>query len=138
MVYFIYVVYLVHFVYFLSGIYGRLGDLGAIDKKYDVAISTAASSALDVLIVDNMETGTACLNYLKKHDIGRISALALDKMAKYREDVATKFKAPENAPRLVDLIQVENAELKTAFYHYLRNTLVADNMEQVRAKSDQK
>ena len=79
-----------------------------------------------------METGTACLNYLKKHDIGRISALALDKMAKYRDDVATKFKAPENAPRLVDLIQVENAELKTAFYHYLRNTLVAENMEQAK------
>jgi structural maintenance of chromosome 4 len=25
----------------LSGIYGRLGDLGAINEKYDVAITTA-------------------------------------------------------------------------------------------------
>ena len=77
-------------------------------KKYDVTISIEAAASLDVLIVDklyvdNMETGSACLNYLKKHDIGRISALALDKTERYLNDVTKNFKAPESAPRLVDL-----------------------------------
>ena len=34
----------------LPGVYGRLGDLGAIDEKYDVAISTACG-ALDNIVV---------------------------------------------------------------------------------------
>ena len=44
--------------------YGRLGDLGAIDKEYDVAISTAAG-ALDKYVVDNTETAESCINLLK-------------------------------------------------------------------------
>ena len=120
--------------YFWSilGIYGRLGDLGAIDKKYDVAISTAAGSQLDTLIVDNMDTGKKCIEYLKRHDIGRINALALDKTTRHAEKVQEKFKAPENAPRLIDLISVDQPHLKTAFYQYLRDTLVAENLEQAK------
>ena len=120
--------------YFWSilGIYGRLGDLGAIDKKYDVAISTAAGSQLDTLIVDNMETGKKCIEYLKRHDIGRINALALDKTTRHADKVQEKFKAPENAPRLIDLISVDQPHLKTAFYQYLRDTLVAENLEQAK------
>ena len=35
-------------------------------------------------------------------------------------------------PRLVDLIQVQNEEIRTVFYHYLRDTLVAENIEQAK------
>ena len=63
----------------IPGIYGRLGDLGAIDKKYDVAVSTAAGGALDRIIVDTVETGALCLDYLKKSQIGRVNLLALEK-----------------------------------------------------------
>ena len=62
----------------IKGIYGRLGDLGAIDKKYDVAVSTAAAGGLDRIIVDNVDTATSCLKYLKDNDIGRVNMLALD------------------------------------------------------------
>lgn len=63
----------------IKGIYGRLGDLGAIDKKYDVAISTAAGGALDSILVEAPETAMACINYLKAKDIGIANFLALDK-----------------------------------------------------------
>ena len=43
----------------------RLGDLGAIDKKYDVAVSTACSS-LNTVLVDTAETGKACIEYLRR------------------------------------------------------------------------
>ena len=39
-----------------AGIFGRLGDLGAIDAKYDVAISTAAAGQLDTILVDTVDT----------------------------------------------------------------------------------
>jgi len=63
----------------IEGIYGRLGDLGAIDRKYDVAISTAASGALDSILVDVPDTAMACIKYLKAKDIGTANFLALDK-----------------------------------------------------------
>ncbi len=48
----------------IKGIFGRLGDLGAIDKQYDVAISTACPQ-LDHILVDNVDTGAQCIQYLK-------------------------------------------------------------------------
>lgn len=60
------------------GLFGRLGDLGAIDLKYDVAISTACGP-LDHLVVDTVETAVWCIEFLKKHDIGRAAIIALEK-----------------------------------------------------------
>ena len=67
----------------IEGIYGRLGDLGAVDKKYDVAISTAAGSALDRIVVDVPETAVACIEFLRAKDIGQGNFLALDRTKGY-------------------------------------------------------
>jgi structural maintenance of chromosome 4 len=46
-------------------------------------------------------------------------------------DVARQpFDAPESVPRLYDLIRVKDERVKPAFYSGLRNTLVAENLEQ--------
>ena len=37
---------------------------------------------------------------------------------------------PENVHRLFDLVQVKNPAIKPAFYFALRDTLVADNLDQ--------
>ena len=116
----------------IKGIFGRLGDLGAIDKKYDVAISTAIPGPLENIIVDSTDTAKNCLQYLKRYDIGRGTFMALDKTLKWRGSVEARVKTPENAPRLIDLIEVEDEELKTVFYHYLRDTLVAEDMSQAK------
>lgn len=63
----------------IQGIHGRLGDLGTIDEKYDVAISTACG-ALDHIVVDTMQTAVKCVEYLKKHNLGSATFIALDKV----------------------------------------------------------
>ena len=63
----------------LPGIHGRLGDLGAIDEKYDVAISTACG-ALDHIIVDSMDTAIKCVEFLKKRNVGLATFIGLDKV----------------------------------------------------------
>jgi structural maintenance of chromosome 4 len=60
------------------------GDLGAIEEKYDVAISTACG-ALDNIVVDTIATAQTCVEYLKKNDIGIATFIGLDKMAKWRD-----------------------------------------------------
>ncbi|EFX71706.1 hypothetical protein DAPPUDRAFT_59845, partial [Daphnia pulex] len=65
----------------LPGIYGRLGDLGAIDEKFDGAVSTACGP-LDNIVVDTVDTAQKCIAYLKNGNLGRARAsfIALEKM----------------------------------------------------------
>jgi structural maintenance of chromosome 4 len=63
----------------LPGIYGRLGDLGAIDEKFDGAVSTACGP-LDNIVVDTVDTAQKCIAYLKNGNLGRASFIALEKM----------------------------------------------------------
>ncbi|XP_968011.2 structural maintenance of chromosomes protein 4 [Tribolium castaneum] len=111
------------------GLYGRLGDLGGIDQKYDVAISTACGP-LDNVVVDTADTAAWCIDFLKTHGIGRVTFIALDKQEYLRERANTRIQTPENVHRLYDLIQVQDDTVKTAFYYALRDTLVADDLDQ--------
>lgn len=113
----------------LPGIFGRLGDLGGIDLKYDVAISTCCG-ALDNIVVDTVETAQACVEHLKRHDIGRATFIALDKQHHLMQHINKSTQYPENAARLFDLVKVKDDRVRPAFYYALRDTLVAKDLEQ--------
>ena len=66
------------------------GDLGAIDGQYDVAISTACGS-LDNIVVDTVDTGKACIEFLKRNNVGRANFILLEKMEKWREHTRRKI-----------------------------------------------
>jgi structural maintenance of chromosome 4 len=110
----------------ISGFYGRLGNLGAIDQKYDVAISTACSS-LDNMVVDSVEVGQQCIEHLRKNNLGRANFICLDKLA--QRDLSP-IDTPENCPRLFDLVKPKDERFLPAFYSVLQNTLVAKDMDQ--------
>ncbi|XP_075152440.1 structural maintenance of chromosomes 4-like protein gluon [Haematobia irritans] len=112
----------------IPGILGRLGDLGAIDSKYDVAISTACGR-LDNILVDTVNTAQTCIEYLKRYDVGRASFIALEKVS-YLQNQSGPIKTPENAARLYDLVRVDDERVLPAFYFALRNTLVSTDLEQ--------
>uniref|UniRef100_A0A452SUT6 Structural maintenance of chromosomes protein 4 n=1 Tax=Ursus americanus TaxID=9643 RepID=A0A452SUT6_URSAM len=112
----------------IPGIYGRLGDLGAIDEKYDVAISSCCH-ALDYIVVDSIDTAQDCVNFLKRQNIGVATFIGLDKMTVWANKM-TKIQTPENTPRLFDLVKVKDEKIRQAFYFALRDTLVADNLDQ--------
>ncbi|KAH8377378.1 hypothetical protein KR093_005173, partial [Drosophila rubida] len=112
----------------IPGILGRLGDLGGIDAKYDIAISTACGR-LDNIVTDNYDTATAAIKALKQHNVGRANFIPLNRMEHWRNK-AYPIQTPGNVPRLYDLVHVEDERVKTAFYMALRNTLVADDLEQ--------
>ncbi|KAK2144822.1 hypothetical protein LSH36_727g01027 [Paralvinella palmiformis] len=113
----------------LTGIYGRLGDLGAIDTKYDVAISTACG-ALDHIVVDSINTAQACVEFLKKNNVGSATFIGLEKMNKWKGHCKRTITTPENVPRLFDLVKVSDEMIRPAFYFALRDTLVAKDLDQ--------
>lgn len=113
----------------LPGVFGRLGDLGAIDEKYDVAISTACGP-LDNIVTDTMNTAQKCVEFLKKHNVGYATFIALDKMDRWLPYTRQKRQGPEGVPRLFDLVKVKDERVLPAFYYALRETLVANNLDQ--------
>ncbi|RPD64655.1 RecF/RecN/SMC protein [Lentinus tigrinus ALCF2SS1-7] len=110
----------------ISGFHGRLGSLGTIPDKYDVAVSTACGQ-LGHLVVDTVEQGQACIEYLRSQKVGRASFIVLEKLNERGMD---KIQTPENIPRLFDLIKPKEPRFAPAFYKALTNTLVADNLDQ--------
>ncbi|KAI8366600.1 hypothetical protein BD560DRAFT_490754 [Blakeslea trispora] len=110
----------------IEGIYDRLGSLGVIDDRYDVAISTACP-ALDNIVVETVEAGQACIEYLRKNNLGRSVFTVLSKLREQDMDV---IETPEGVPRLFDLIEAKDEKFKPAFYSVLQDTLVAQDMRQ--------
>ena len=110
----------------IDGFHGRLGNLGTIDQKYDVAISTACPS-LENLVVDSVEVGQQCIDYLRKNNLGRANIILLDRLA--RRDLSA-IETPEGVPRLFDLVKTKNEIFRPAFFNVLQNTLVAKDLEQ--------
>ncbi|BFZ59269.1 Structural maintenance of chromosomes protein 4 [Saitoella coloradoensis] len=110
----------------VQGFHGRLGSLGTIDAKYDVAISTACP-ALENMVVDSVEVGQQCIDYLRKNNLGRAMFILLDRLSARNMN---PIETPENAPRLFDLVKPKDPRFAPAFYSVLQNTLVAADLEQ--------
>ncbi len=53
--------------------------MGAIDDKYDIAISTACGP-LDYIVVDTMDTAVQAVDYLKRNNLGVGTFIGLDKV----------------------------------------------------------
>uniref|UniRef100_A0A1D1ZC69 Structural maintenance of chromosomes protein 4 n=1 Tax=Anthurium amnicola TaxID=1678845 RepID=A0A1D1ZC69_9ARAE len=113
----------------IDGIYGRLGDLGAINAKYDIAISTACPG-LDYIVVETTLAAQACVELLRQKNLGVATFMILEKQVDHLKRLKEKVKTPEGVPRLFDLVTVENEKLKLAFFATLGNTIVAKDLDQ--------
>ena len=118
----------------LRGVHGRLGDLGATEAKYDVAISTACPG-LDHIVVESVTDAQACVQFLKRHELGRATFLILEKQRalEQRMEATLRVAAPAGSVRLLDLIKMKNAAHKVAFYYALRDTVLAQSLEDAQS-----
>lgn len=64
--------------------------MGAIDDKFDVAISTACG-ALDHIVVDTINTAQKCVEFLKKSNVGSATFIGLEKMQRWVEHTKKKI-----------------------------------------------
>lgn len=107
-------------------ILGRLGDLASISEKYDIAVSTSCGM-LDHIVVKSASDAQKCLEFLRKHNLGRANFIPLDKMKKGAHDRTVE--TPEQAPRLFDLITPRHHSIVPALFLAVGNTLVAPDLE---------
>ncbi|KAH1192645.1 Structural maintenance of chromosomes protein 4 [Glycine max] len=113
----------------IEGIYGRMGDLGAIDAKYDVAISTACHG-LDYIVVETTNAAQACVELLRRENLGVATFMILEKQVDLLPKLKKNVNTPEGVPRLFDLVKVQDERMKLAFFAALRNTVVAKDLDQ--------
>ena len=64
------------------------------------------------MVVDRVEDAQACIDYLRKHNVGRASFMVLEKL---NTEGFTKISTPENVPRLFDLINPKETRFAPAF-----------------------
>ena len=108
------------------GVLGRLGDLASIPDEYDVAVSTA-SGHLDHVVVQTTAGAQRCLEFLRKHNLGRANFIPLDKMKKGTHDRVVE--TPEGARRLYDMINPTKPFIAPAIFLAVGDTLVAPDLE---------
>ncbi|KAM1480440.1 hypothetical protein ACFX2I_027583 [Malus domestica] len=113
----------------IQGIHGRMGDLGAIDAKYDVAISTACAG-LDYIVVETTSAAQACVELLRRENLGVATFMILEKQGDLLPKLKENVNTPEGVPRLFDLIRVQDERMKLAFFAALGNTIVAKDLDQ--------
>jgi structural maintenance of chromosome 4 len=104
------------------GIHGRLGDLGAIDDKYDVAITTACG-ALNNIVVENSAVAQYCCDLLRKTGAGVATFVMLDKQ-QHLVDKMNINKGNFPSDRLFDLVKPKDAKYLPGCFimpHYLSN-----------------
>lgn len=113
----------------IEGIYGRMGDLGAIDAKYDIAISTACPG-LDYIVVETTAAAQTCVELLRREKLGVATFMILEKQVDQLQRLKERVSTPEGVPRLYDLVKVKDERMKLAFYAALGNTVVAKDLDQ--------
>lgn len=118
----------------LQGVVGRLGDLASVDSKYSTAVGAAAGSNLDCIVVRTAENAQACIHFLRQQNLGRATFVILEKIGYLRSGMESWASSPRAAdgPRLFDFLRILNPENCTAMYYALRDTLVAESLENAR------
>jgi structural maintenance of chromosome 4 len=113
----------------LQGFIGRLGDLGMVNREFDVAFSSA-SNLFDYFVVKNVQNAQGLLDFVRRNQLGKAYCIILDKISEPPEG---KFNLPcSKCSRLFDLIKFLVPEARKAFYLALKDTLVAENLEDCR------
>lgn len=80
------------------------------------------------MIVDTVQQGQTCIEYLRKQNVGRANFLVLEKIDE--TNGMRTITTPENVPRLFDLVKPKEARFAPAFYKAMRDTLVAQDLAQ--------
>ncbi|KAH8072217.1 hypothetical protein JL720_11259 [Aureococcus anophagefferens] len=81
---------------------------------------------LDHVVVETAAGGQKCIEFLREKKLGRANFVVLDQVKAPKPAGAT----PDGAPRLFDLVTPSHPKYAGAFYMALRDTLVAEDLDE--------
>lgn len=109
----------------IEGIHGTIQQLGTASVKYDTALQVAGGGRFNYVVVDDREVARQCIQYLKKHKLGRVSFIPLReiRVTPNRVNVPLTDKV---IGRAVDLIQFDPFYEKAFEFVFGYSLVVAD------------
>lgn len=114
-------------------IHGAFEDLISVDERFAVAIETAAGGHMDDVVVEDRNTATDAINYLKRESIGRARMLPMDKIKDRSKSAKSKMAKKKKgvigfASELVD----NNSRFNKAVRYVFSDTLIAEDLDSVK------
>ena len=84
------------------------------------------------MVVEDAQSAQACVELLRSQRLGVATFLILDKQRHLEADMrrGAQGGTPEGVPRLFDLVRVADDRLRVAFFFAMRDTVVADDLDQ--------
>lgn len=113
------------------GIYGVVAELVNVEKEYEIAIEVALGSAMQNIICQRPEDANRVINYLKKHNLGRVTFLPIDTVknndyfSKKKSEI-TQFLGVKGYA--VDLAHFSE-KYKDIFHYLLGRVVIVDTIE---------
>ena len=116
-----------------EGVYGTIAELGQANKKYSLALETAAGGRMKHIVVSDDKVAAECIKYLKSNKLGSASFIPLNKI-RYPEissEDKKLIKTPGVHEFALNLVTYQ-PKFEKAFAYTFGNTLVVDDIDTAR------
>ena len=93
-----------------------------------MAISSSCARTLNYIVVETLQDGEKCVEFLRRHNLGQASFMGLD-LFQQKQNGQDNFRCPPECRRLFDLVVPKHPKYTNAFYSALRDTLVTSDLK---------
>lgn len=112
-----------------KGVHGMVAELGQVNKKYSLALETAAGQRMQHIVVDDDKTAAECIHFLKNNKLGTAAFIPLNKIR--TQEITAEDERLQKIPGVQDfalnLISFKG-QYKKAFSYVFGNTLIVDDI----------
>eukprot|EP00904_Undaria_pinnatifida_P004394 jgi/Undpi1/13956/HiC_scaffold_9.g03607.m1 len=120
----------------LKGMYpavrGRLVDLcKPTQRKYNVAVTTAAGKHMDSIVVDTKAVVLECLDYMRTNKVGSANFIPLDTIQVKPLNERMRSLGPRNR-MCADIMQGGDEGVRRAILFAVGNTVISDTLDDAR------
>jgi chromosome segregation protein len=111
------------------GIIGPAGDLLSTDKNYERAIEAALGGNINNVIVERAEDAKAAIEFLKRHQAGRVTFLPLDTIRSSGRDEGRNLLGKRGVVGMaIDMVQFES-RIRSAVEYLLHSTVIVETLD---------
>ncbi|MDX9971675.1 MAG: chromosome segregation protein SMC [FCB group bacterium] len=111
------------------GIIGPAGDLLSTEKNYERAIEAALGGNINNVIVEHAEDAKAAIDFLKKHQAGRVTFLPLDTIRSSGRDEGRNLLGKRGVVGMaIDMVQFEQ-RIHSAVEYLLHSTVIVETLD---------
>ena len=113
----------------LRGIHGTIAELAEVDKELETALTVAAGVRMQAIVVDDDESATKAIEFIKKENLGRATFLPLNKMVTGRPRAKALMCVRDSKSRgfAIDVVKFDE-KYRAAFWYTFGDTVIVEDL----------